>query len=86
VKRANSKIGAKERELENVAKSMRTKEAALIDSETTTEDRILLLADLKEMSERTGELEAEIRDLYEQRARYQVELENYQVSVADYGY
>ena len=86
VKRANSKISAKERELENVAKSMRTKEAALIDSETTTEDRILLLADLKEMSERTGELEVEIRDLYEQRARYQVELENYQVSVADYGY
>ena len=86
VKRANSKISTKERELENVAKSMRTKEAALIDSETTTEDRILLLADLKEMSERTGELEVEIRDLYEQRTRYQVELENYQVSVADYGY
>src|SRR5210317_73819 len=86
VKRANSKISTKERELENVAKSMRTKEAALIDSETTTEDRILLLADLKEMSERTGELEVEIRDLYEQRARHQVELENYQVSAVNYGY
>ena len=65
---------------------MRSKEAALIDGETTTEERILLLADLKELSERTGELEAEIRDLYEQRARHQVELDNYQVSVADYGY
>jgi hypothetical protein len=86
VNRASSSINAKERELENVGKTMRSKEAALIDSETTTEDRILLLADLKELSERTGELEVEIRDLYEQRARYQVELDNYQVSVANYGY
>ena len=81
VSRANSSINAKERELENV-----TEEAALIDGETTTEERILLLADLKELSERTGELEAEIRDLYEQRARHQVELDNYQVSAANYGY
>jgi hypothetical protein len=86
VNRANSSINAKEREVEKVAKTMRSKEAALIDGETTTEERILLLADLKELSERTGELEVEIRDLYEQRARYQVELDNYQVSVADYGY
>jgi hypothetical protein len=86
VNRANSNIHSKERELENVAKKTRSKEAALIDRETTTEDRILLLADLKELSERTGELEVEIRGLYEERARYQVELENYQVSVADYGY
>ena len=86
VNRASSRINAKERELENVAKTMRSKEAALIDSETTTEERILLLADLKELSERTGELEVEIRDLYEQRARYQFELDNYEVSVADYGY
>jgi len=86
VNRANSSISAKERELENVAKSMRSKEAALIDREATTEERVLLLADLKELSERTGQLEAEIQNLYEQRARYQVELDNYQVSVADYGY
>jgi predicted nucleic acid-binding Zn-ribbon protein len=65
---------------------MRTKEAALIDSETTTEDRILLLADLKELSERTGRIEAEILDLHEQLARYQVELDNYQASVTDFGY
>lgn len=86
VNRANSNINSKERELENVAKTIRSKEAALIDGETTTEERILLLADLKELSERTGELEAEIRDLYEQRARHQVELDNYQVSAANYGY
>ena len=41
---------------------------------------------LKDLSERTGELEEQIKDLYEQRARYQVELEQYQVAVLDYGY
>ena len=86
VSRASANISAKERELEVVHEEIRSKEAALIDSETTVEERILLLADLKELSERTGRLEAEIQDLYEQRARYQVELDNYQASVADYGY
>jgi uncharacterized small protein (DUF1192 family) len=86
VNRASSSISSKERQLKAVHDKMRDKEAALIDAETTTEDRILLLADLKELSERTGKLEAEIRDLYAQRARYQVELDNYQVTVADYGY
>lgn len=86
VSRASANISAKERELEVVHEEIRAKEAALIDGETTVEERILLLADLKELSERTGRLEAEIQDLYEQRARYQVELDNYQASVADYGY
>jgi cell division protein FtsL len=86
VSRTNASISAKERELEVVHQEMRDKEAALIDSETTTEERILLLADLKELSERTGRIEAEILDLHEQLARYQVELDNYQASVTDFGY
>jgi hypothetical protein len=86
VNRANSGIHNKESELENVNKQMRAKEAALIAPETTVEDRIILLADLKELSERTGQLEAEIQMLYEERARHQAELENYQAIVVDYGY
>lgn len=86
VNRANSSIGSKERELDSVHDHMRRKEAALISSETTTEERILILADLKELSERTGRLEAEIQVLYEERARYQVELDNYQAAVSDFGY
>ena len=50
------------------------------------EQRILLVADLKALSERTGELEAEIQVLYEERARAQAELENYQARVVNYGY
>ena len=83
---AESKINAKQRELENVEAAILSAEAALIDRETTTERRIILLAELKDLSEDTGRLEAEIRDLYEQRAQHQAELDNYQASVVDYGY
>ena len=86
VNRANANINARERELDSVEDEMRAKEAALIAPETTTEQRILLVADLKDMSERTGELEAEIQMLYEERARAQAELDNYQAGVVDYGY
>lgn len=86
VNRSTSGINSKERELERIEGKIRKKEASLISGETTTEERVVLLADLKDLSERTGQLEAEIKDLYEQRARYQVELENYQVAVTDYGY
>ena len=86
VNRANANINARERELENLEEEMRAKEVALIAPETTTEQRILLVADLKEMSERTGELEAEIQMLYEARAHAQAELDNYQAGVVNYGY
>jgi len=86
VKRASSRINAKERELEDVHDEIRVKEVALIDGETTTEERIILLADLKDLSEHTGRLEAEIEDLHEQRAHYQAELDHYQATVVEYGY
>jgi hypothetical protein len=86
VNRANSGIYAKEQELENVHNSIRAKEATLINPTTTMEERILLLADLKDLSERTGQLEAEIQVLYEERARHQAELDNYQAHAVDYGY
>lgn len=86
VSHTNSVINSKEHELEGVEDAILHAEAALIDRETTTERRIILLAELKDLSEDTGRLEAEIRDLYEQRAHHQVQLENYQATVADYGY
>jgi molecular chaperone GrpE (heat shock protein) len=58
----------------------------MIAAETTKEERIHLLAELKNLSERTGQLEAEIEELYVVRARSQAELENYQLMVADLGY
>jgi hypothetical protein len=86
VNSASSQISSKENELKRVAEEIREKEAALIASETTIEQRILILADLKDLAERTGTLETEIEHLYEDRARYRVELENYQASIVDFGY
>ena len=86
VSNANSRIYAKERELDRVADSTRSKEAQLISDETTTEDRVLLLADLKDLSERTGELETEIEMLIADRARFEMELAEYEATVASYGF
>ncbi len=86
VNRASSSIAVKEGQLNRIRDDITAKEAALIDPKTTTEQRIVLLAELKDLSERTGELETQIKDLYDQRARHQVELEQYQVVVMDYGY
>jgi hypothetical protein len=86
VRSASSNISSKENEMDQIDEDIRKKEAALIASETTIEDRVLLLADLKRLSERTGELANEIENLYEERARHRLELENYQAAVANYGY
>ena len=83
---ANSRIAARKRELDRIEIDMRDKEAALIAADTTIEDRVLFLADLKRLSERTGELEAEIEALIEDRVRHEYELANYENTVAAYGY
>lgn len=86
VNQANNAIHSKGRELDRIEKSVRAKEAALISDSSTQTDRVILLADLKDLSERSGALEAEIKALYDVRARAEVELEHYQVMVADLGY
>ena len=86
VNSANSSISSKDRELKKIDEIIATKEAAMISNEATQEERILLLADLKELSERTGTLESEIKVLYDVRARATVELDHYRMAVADMGY
>ncbi len=86
VQTANNRIYSKERELERVESQIRSKEALLISDETTTEDRVLLLADLKDLSERTGELETEIQVLIADRARFEMDLAEYEATVASYGF
>jgi hypothetical protein len=86
VNSANSQIYSKEQELEDIERSVIGKTALLIAAETTTEDRVLLLADLKRMSERSGELEVEIELLIADRARFEQDLRNYEQTVAAYAY
>ncbi|MEX2123173.1 MAG: DUF2799 domain-containing protein [Woeseia sp.] len=86
VNSATHQIGAREGELDDIKELIRSKEAALIARDTTTEERILLLADLKELSERTGQLESEIHLLIDDRARHEEQLASYQATLADSGY
>jgi len=86
VSATNQAIAARRAELDEVEGRIRDAEAALISAETPTEERILLLADLKTLSEDAGRLEAEIDVLLEERAGYEHELESYQASLAGNGY
>lgn len=86
VSQANSAIYAKQKQLEVTKDEMRAKEVALISDEATTEERVVLIADLVDLSERTGELESEIEMLIADRARHEQELEYYQQTVAMQGY
>lgn len=86
VNSATYQINANRRELERNQDLIREKEALLIATETTVQDRILLLADLKDLSERNGQLETEILILVDDRARHEEQLANYQASVANFGY
>lgn len=86
VSRASSSISSKEYEMKRNEDDIIVMAAALISDETTMERRVILLADMNELSERNGRLETEIRDLYDLRARSEVELEHYRLYVADLGY
>lgn len=86
VNSANFQIAAKQRELDDVHEVVREKEALLIANETTVQDRVLILADLKDLSERTGQLEAEIIGLIEDRAYHEQQLASYEAMLADSGY
>lgn len=86
VNSANSQIRSREAELEKTEEQIRNVQADLISPETSTEDRVMLLVDLKDLSERTGEIEAEIVNLIEDRAVYEQQLHQYEAMIADTSY
>jgi hypothetical protein len=86
VNHATSSINAKNNELERIENRLIANGIEMISVDTTQEQRIYLLAELKNLAERTGQLEAEVEELYEVRARSRAELENYQQTVANMGY
>lgn len=83
---ANSLIYNKKNELEDIEDQIAQNTALLISDETTTEDRVLILAELKQLSERTGELETEIEALIADRARHEQDLQHFEQTVAAHGY
>jgi len=86
VSSASSQIYSNERELETIKDKVRNKEALLIGANTSIEDRVLLLADLKDLSERKGELESEVEALIADRARHEQDLRHFESTVAAQGY
>lgn len=78
VSSAESAIYARKGELEYAENRIVAIGVELISEQTTTEQRVLLLAEMKELSERTGELESEIEFLIAERARAEQELQNYE--------
>lgn len=83
---ATSQINAAKNELEDTHNRIRDTEAALISGETTAEERVLLVADLADLSKRKGELETQVDLLIEDRARHEEQLASYQATLADAGY
>jgi uncharacterized small protein (DUF1192 family) len=86
VNNASSRIYSKEAELKRTKEKIRDKQAELISDDVTPQDRLLLLTDIKELAERSGELEAEIEQLVADKARHEHELKDYEQTVAAYGY
>lgn len=86
VNSANNQINSRRAELERSEDRAVVAGVELVSPETTTENRILLLAELKDISERTGQLEAEIVDLIEERVLYEQQLSEYEAMIADARY
>ena len=83
---ANSLINSKETEIDAAEKRIVTAQFELIDDETTSEQRVLLLVELKDLAERIGELEVEIEQLIADHARIEDELQYYESTLTAYGY
>ncbi|MDH4254463.1 MAG: DUF2799 domain-containing protein [Gammaproteobacteria bacterium] len=86
VNSANYQINARDKEIKQIKEEMRAKEVALISKDTPVEERVLILADLKELSERTGQLEQEIEQLVADRAVHEEQLASYEALLASSGY
>ena len=86
VSKASNAINAKQYELERIEERVSSKEAELVGDTATAERRVKLLNDLKDLSERSGQLEAEIYQLIEDRAIFERELAQYEAVIADSGY
>lgn len=86
VNEVNRALDARRKDLTNVEQQIRDTEALLIGADTSAEDRILALADLKELAEEAGRLDAEIVNLLEERVAHERELASYEALLADSGY
>jgi len=86
VSHASASITSKEDELDRIADQLLQHGVTILSDETTAEERVIIVAQMRHLAERTGKLQTRVKELCETRARSQVELEDYLLFVADMGY
>ena len=82
---AESRIQAKRNALAKASEERKAAEAELIASDTEATRRIVLLTEIRELSEAQGKLETEIVELEREKAVSEERLESYRASLY-YGY
>lgn len=86
VQQISHRISRDERRLGKIEKAITHKEAQLIASDGTPEERALLIADLRSLSEEKGQLKQSVLDMEHELGRAEVELEHYRADIAfEYG-
>ena len=84
VRSAGSQISAKERRLDQIPEDILEHEAKLIQDGLTVEQRLLLLAEIKDLAEEAGRLEQEVKALIADKARREDQLADYRASLDTY--
>lgn len=81
VNNADRQIHTKERQLESLRKDLSSKEAALVSDNTTSEERVQLLSETRDLSKKQGELETEITELERSKAVHLDRLAQYKATL-----
>jgi hypothetical protein len=84
VRSAASQISTKERRLDQIPKEILESEATLVQNGIAVEQRVLLLAEIKELAEEAGRLDQEIKALIADKARREDQLADYRASLDTY--
>ena len=82
VSNADAQIDYKRRELHQIEHGIAANAAQVVSNDSTPKDRADALVDTAQLAERIGRLKGEIRQLEEDRVRYERDLESYQASQA----
>lgn len=77
VSSTRSQLAAKRRELERLEKAMTASAAAAVEEETSKEERVKAVAETARLGEQIGKVRTEIRQLEQDLARHEHELDVY---------
>jgi len=86
VSRVERLLYENEEALEDTEHEISIRDSSLLSDGTTREERAILLAELKDLSEDKGAIELRIKQLIDERARRQYDVTLYEQEVAAYGY